>query len=126
MDVFAGARLLDIKQKLGWDFSADIGGVSPPPRSGNSEASFNNWDAIIGVKGRVAFGANRAWYVPYYVDVGTGDSDLTWQAVSGIGYAFYWGELFAVWRYLDYNFKSGAKIEDVNFNGPAIGVAFRW
>jgi len=31
-----------------------------------------------------------------------------------------------VWRYLDYNFKSGAKIDDVNFNSPAIGVAFNW
>jgi hypothetical protein len=31
----------------------------------------------------------------------------------------------AVWPYLD-KFKSGSKIEDVNFNGPALGVAFRW
>ena len=37
-----------------------------------------------------------------------------------------WGEMFAVWRYLDYNFKSSAKIEDVHFSGPAFGVAFHW
>ena len=66
------------------------------------------------------------WYVPYYVDVGTGDSDLTWQAVAGIGYAFRWGEVFAAWRYLDYDFKSSSNIEKLNFNGPGLGVAFRW
>jgi len=126
MDVLAGARLLDVEEKLGWQFSANLGGIAPPPRTGNSELKDNVWDGIIGVKGRLAFGADREWYVPYYVDVGTGDSDLTWQGVTGIGYAFRWGELFAVWRYLDYNLKSGSKIEDVNFNGPAIGVAFRW
>ena len=64
--------------------------------------------------------------MPYYVDVGTGDSDLTWQGIVGIGYAFSWGEVIAAWRYLDYDFKSGQKIESVNLNGPAIGVAFHW
>jgi hypothetical protein len=126
LDVLGGARLLDIKQKLNWQFSADVGGLQPPPRDGSSEVSFSNWDAIIGVKGRIAFGANREWFVPYYLDVGTGDSDLTWQGVVGLGYAFHWGEVFAVWRYLDYDFKSSSRIEDVNFSGPALGVAFRW
>lgn len=126
LDVLAGARLLDIEQSLGWQFSADIGGVAPPPRTGSSVISADIWDGIVGVKGRLAFGANREWYVPYYLDVGTGNSDLTWQAVAGIGYAFRWGELFAVWRYLDYKLKSDSKIEDVNFSGPALGVAFRW
>ncbi len=46
--------------------------------------------------------------------------------MGGIGYKFGWGQVFGVWRYLDYNFKSSAKIEDVDFNGPAIGVAFNW
>jgi hypothetical protein len=57
---------------------------------------------------------------------GTGQADLTWQAIGGLGYGFKWGEVFAVRRYLDHNFKSGSKIEDVNCNGPALGVAFRW
>ena len=28
------------------------------------------------------------------------------------------------WRYLDYGFKSGSAVESLNFNGPALGVAF--
>lgn len=125
-DVFAGARLLSIKQRLGWAFSANVGPVVGPGREGNSEVKLDNWDGIVGVKGRLGFGARHEWFVPYYVDVGTGDSDLTWQAIAGIGYAFSWGEVIAAWRYLDYDFKSGRKIESVNLNGPAIGVAFHW
>ena len=34
------------------------------------------WDGIIGAKGRLALGANRQWFVPYYVDVGTGAADI--------------------------------------------------
>ena len=81
---------------------------------------------IVGGRSSLAFGNRQEWFVPYYVDVGTGDSDLTWQAIAGIGYAFGWGEVLAAWRYLDYKFKSGDKVEDLTFNGPAIGVAFRW
>ena len=124
-DAFAGARLLSLKENLGWEFSANIGPIVGPGRTGNSDAKITNWDAIVGVKGRLAFGNNREWFVPYYVDVGTGDSDLTWQAIGGIGYAFSWGEVLAAWRYIDYKF-NGDKIQDINFNGPAVGVAFRW
>jgi len=35
----------------------------------------------------MAFGESRKWFVPYYLDVGTGESDLTWQAMGGIGYS---------------------------------------
>jgi hypothetical protein len=97
----------------------------PPPRSGGSDVKRSNVDAIIGVKGRYAFGNNREWFVPYYVDVGGGDSKHTWQAAGGVGYAFHWGEAFVVYRYLDYKFKN-ADIGDVNFGGPAFGVAFHW
>jgi len=84
------------------------------------------WDGIIGVKGRASFGANREWFVPYYLDVGTGQSDFTWQGIIGIGYQFHWGAVTAAWRYLDYEFKSGKPLESLNLSGPAIGVTFRW
>jgi hypothetical protein len=40
-------------------------------------ASVNNWDAIVGLKGRATFGEEHRWFVPYYLDVGTGESSLT-------------------------------------------------
>ena len=84
------------------------------------------WDAIVGVKGRYAFGTDMKWSVPFYLDVGAGQSDRTTQAAIGIAYQFHWGELGAMWRYLDYNMKSGKQIQDVNLSGPMIGAAWRW
>jgi len=78
------------------------------------------------VKGRFAFGSDRKWAVPYYLDVGTGDSDFTWQGVLGLSYGFHWGDVSLVWRYLSYDLKSNAAIADMNFSGPALGATFRW
>jgi len=126
MYVLGGARLLDLKETLSYNFSADVGPFVGPGRSGSSEAKVSYWDAVVGVKGRFLFGDNRQWFVPYYADVGTGQSDLTWQVFGGVGYTYSWGSVLAGWRYLDYKFKSDSKVESLNFNGPMIGVAFNW
>ena len=81
---------------------------------------------MVGLKGRANFGADGKWFIPYYVDVGTGQSQLTWQVSAGVGYRFGWGSVLATWRYLDYNFKSDSKIESMNFSGPTIGVSFQF
>jgi hypothetical protein len=126
MDVVAGARLLDVEQKLSWTLAGNIGTVPLPGRAGSLSAGISNWDGIIGVKGKLVFGADRKWFAPYYLDVGTGDSDLTWQAMAGVGYAFSWGEVVGAWRYLDYKMKADKPIEELNFNGPAIAAVFHW
>jgi hypothetical protein len=41
--------------------------------------------------------------VPYYLDVGTGESDFTWQAMTGLGYSWKSVDVNAAWRYLDYD-----------------------
>ena len=126
MDVFAGARMLTLEPRLSWNFSADVGPFVGPGRAGSRTVKETNWDAIVGAKGRVGFGANREWFIPYYADIGTGDSDLTWQISGGIGYSYPWGDVIATWRYLDYKFKKSSKVDDLNMNGPLLGVAFRW
>jgi hypothetical protein len=126
VDVFVGARLLDIKQTFGWQLNGNVGQFPLPGRGGNQEAQIHNWDGIVGVKGRWAFGADGRWFVPYYADIGTGDSSLTWQATAGIGYSFGSIDVTASWRYLEYRMKSPKIIETLNFNGPAAAVVFRW
>ena len=64
-----------------------------PGRSGTKKVSESVWDGIVGVKGRYAFGDDRKWFVPFYLDVGTGQTKLTWQAAAGVGYAFHWGDV---------------------------------
>ncbi len=126
VDWLAGARLASIDQDLSWEFTGDFGPITPPPRTGSRGASVDEWDAIVGIKGRLGFGADHVWVMPFYFDVGAGDSDLTWQAMLGFGYAFGWGDLGVAWRYLDYDLKSDGPIQDLNFNGPGVGVSFRW
>ena len=86
----------------------------------------SNWDAIVGLKGRLALGSDGKWFAPYYADIGAGDSKLTWQVMGGVGYSFKWGDVVGAWRYLDYDMKSSAKVQSLNFNGPAISAVFRW
>ncbi|MCC6379113.1 MAG: hypothetical protein IT519_09880 [Burkholderiales bacterium] len=126
MQVMGGARMLKLDPKVTWELTGNIGDIPAPGRAGSLESSDTYWDAIVGVKGRVKLGAERKWFIPYYVDIGTGESDLTWQAMGGLGYSFGKWDLFAAWRYLDYDFKSSSKVEDMNFNGPAVALQFHW
>lgn len=125
-DLLAGARVLSVKNTLGWSFAGAAGSHPLVGRSGSTEVEASFWDAIIGIKGRYAFGAERQWFVPYYLDIGTGQTKLTYQIATGIGYKFGWGEMAATWRYISYDMKSGKPVESVTFNGPQIGATWRW
>jgi len=126
MDVLAGVRMLDLEETLRWQLNGDISTLPLPERSGTGSAEATQWDAIVGVKGRASFGAEGNWYVPYYLDVGTGDSDLTWQGLVGLGYSFDSIDVVGVWRYLDYDIGDDTPITSIDFNGPALGVTFRF
>jgi len=126
LDLLAGARMLRLRQTLSWNIAGDRGPVATAARVGSVEHSETLWDGIVGAKGRYALGSSGKWSLPFYVDVGTGESRLTWQAAGGISYAYAWGELSAMWRYLAYDMKSGKALKDLNFNGPLFGATFRW
>jgi hypothetical protein len=126
VDVLAGARLLDTQQHLRWNIAGSLGPLDPLSRSGEVKTGNTVWDAIVGVKGRYAFGQDRQLSLPFYLDVGAGESQSTQQAAAGLAYQFGWGEISAMWRYLHYNLKSGAALQDVSFSGPLIGATFRW
>jgi len=125
-DLLAGLRYLDVTQDVSWNLTGNVASIPINDRTGDAEAKLENWDGIIGAKGRYAFGKDNRWFVPYYLDVGPGESDLTMQALAGLGYQFRWGEVVGFWRYLAYDLPSDKAIADIDFNGPAIGVAFRW
>jgi len=126
VDLLAGARLLDVTTRLGFSINGDLGPIVLPGRSGSKGVSDSLWDGIVGVKGRYTFTDDRKWFLPFYLDVGTGQTKLTWQAVAGVGYGFHWGDLVATYRYLDWNAKSGKSVEDLSFGGPMISATWRW
>ena len=119
-----GARMLKVDQTLNWSLQGT--GPLAIARAGTAEVNATNWDAIIGVRGQAHFGDGLRWFVPYYADVGGGDSKFTWQVLAGLGYSFKWGDFIAAWRYLDYEFKSGERAQSLTFNGFAAGVSFKF
>ena len=82
------------------------------------------WGGVIGAKGRVAL--SKRWFLPYYADVGTGDTDLTWQLAAGAGYSFDWGEVSLMYRHLEYDQGSDKLLQNVAFSGGMLGVGFRF
>ena len=125
-DLMLGVRMLSVDQTLNYSINGNFASIGLPERSGSAEASATNWDAIIGVKGIVTLSENGNWIAPYRVDVGAGESELTWQAIAGVGYMFDWGSTVLGWRYVDYEMKSDATIQTVGFSGPILGLAFQW
>jgi len=107
------------------DLQVGLQGPLPFPRP-PAEASdtVDLLDGIVGVKGLIKL--NENWYLPYYADIGTGDSDLTWQLFAGIGYQFGWGDVRLGYRYLKYELDDGKLLEDLELNGPLLGVGFRF
>jgi hypothetical protein len=125
-EAFAGLRYVDITGRLRWDFSQDITGTDFTfARSGEIEADATYLDGIVGLRGRRNVGGEQ-WFVTYYADVGAGDSDLTWQANVGAGYAFDWGDCVLAYRYLDYDEGSDAFLQAMRVKGPLFGVVFHF
>jgi hypothetical protein len=125
VDLLAGGRYLSVTQTLNWSITGSLGPLPPASRTGASELGSHIWDGIVGVKGQYAFGADGKWFVPFYLDIGTGDSQLTDQGLLGIGYAYQWGQVTASWRYLGYRTNS-SRLGDISFSGPLVGATFRW
>jgi hypothetical protein len=127
LDVLGGARMLDVKRSSRWSISGDLGSLPPVSRSGSNKDKTTLLDGIVGLRARARLGdADSAWSVPFYVDIGTGDSKRTWQVAAGIRHAFAWGDVSALYRVLDYELKSGGPVENVRFSGPMVGATFRW
>lgn len=118
LDLLAGARMLSL------DTEVKLTGGGPHQRYRNLSESVTLWDGIIGAKGRVAL--NDRWFLPYYFDVGTGDTDLTWQGMAGIGYEFDWGQVDLTYRYMEYDQGSDGLLQELAFGGPKLGVGFRF
>ena len=121
MDAVLGVRYLTLDAEA----SLKIEGPLPPELPGRQLArSTDVWDGVIGVRGQASV-ADR-WFIPYHFDIGAGDSDLTWQALAGVGYEAGWGDVILVYRHLEWDTGSSGLLEDFNFSGPALGVKFNF
>jgi hypothetical protein len=123
LDVVAGARYLSVNERLQWNFTGSIGSLPEAARSGDVGISNSIVDAIVGVKGQVQ--GDGGWRMPYYIDVGTGGAQFTWQGATGLAYQFHWGEVGLLYRYVDFRIGSST-LKDLTIAGPLVSATFRW
>ena len=116
INVIAGLRYFG----LGLDVSRSGAIVG----NGSVSADIDNYDAVIGLHG--TYNIDKNWYIPYQVDIGTGDSDLTWQANLSIAYRLSWGDIIGTYRYIHYEQDDSLLIKDFELYGPKIGVVFHF
>ena len=121
LDLLAGFRYVQIASELKLNITGTDGILDTNTRSSRD---LTEWDGILGVKGQIRLGEGR-WFMPYYLDVGTGSSNWTWQALLGVGYAFGWGDINLSIRSLSYDFNDKYDA-DLRMTGPTLGATFRW
>ena len=120
-DLVFGLRYLDLASDLTLNLSVGSPDI-------NESVSFSMdpavWDAIVGARGVISLGDR--WFLPWGANVGAGDSELTWQAMAGIGFkASSWADIALTYRYLKWEFDD-EKIDDLVISGPLLGVIFRF
>lgn len=128
-DLIAGVRYLWLESDLGYNLSATVtgplGGGQTFARTGEVKQNDDLWNGIGGVRGRINVGDGN-WFIPYYADIGAGDSKLTWQAFSGLGYVFGSWDMMVGYRRLTFEGKDDDLAEELTMAGPIIGAAIRF
>ena len=113
LDAVGGVRMLWLDTTV----KASVGSVNSMVKDSGS-----NFDAIIGLRGQSDL--NEKWYVDYYADIGTGQSDFTWQAAVGINYRLEKADLSLGYRYMSWDLGGSQPISDLNLSGVYAGVKF--
>lgn len=113
-----GARLFDLDTELDLRVTGPRNRILPA----SLRASVTRWDAIIGVDGQV--GLSDPWFIPDYLDVGTGETALTSASSAGVGDAFDGSDLTLTDRDLYYDQGNGKTLERLTFHGVAASVNF--
>lgn len=123
LDAQAGFRVFNLSTstsvRLGLDIAGPGQGLSFA-RSGTLSRDGLLTDAIIGARGRINLGSG--FHLPYAVDVGTGSSRLTWQAMGGLGYQTGWAGVTLGYRHLAYEQGGNAIVQNISFGGPYIAL----
>jgi hypothetical protein len=113
-----GVRYLSMDSDLKLDLSAPI------LPTDSFKAGSDVLDIVVGARGNVFL--SGPWTIPYRADVGAGGSDLTWQLMGGIDYAWSWGGAMLAWRYMGYEEGKTKLLHDLSINGPALGIRFHF
>jgi hypothetical protein len=111
LDVLGGMRYLYMDVNLKFNVLDDLG----------DDGSVYN--GVVGFRGKAQL--NKNWSLPFYYDIGKGDSELTYQAFAGARYGFSSFDLSAGYRYMKFKFDDdddfGGVLNNLVIKGPMVG-----
>lgn len=120
MDVLIGVRNIETTATL--QVNAQVAALN-----GQFSNTINTTDPIVGFKGRRRIFDDK-WFVPFYFDLGGkgGHTNTTWQAFTGVGKNYEWGDVILGYRALFYDMKSGNPLQNTTLGGVTLGVGFHF
>jgi hypothetical protein len=127
IDVLAGFRLLNVNATT--DYSLALSTTGPRGNGasfggiGSVSGSQGIWNGIAGVHGRIRL-ADTGLFIPYYFDIGSGGSQLTWQAAGGVGYQTGSVGISATYRYMSFEQGGSAVVHNLGLGGPMVALNF--
>jgi len=92
-------------------------------RNGRLSGSQDIWNGIIGIRGRLRLGEG-GFFLPYYLDLGTGDSSLTSLMFGGIGYQTGSVGVQLGYRYLSFDQKGSSLVQDLSMQGAYLALNY--
>jgi hypothetical protein len=127
MDMVGGFRYFGAELRTDYALSADITGPGGHgvalARNGRLSGSQDIWNGIIGIRGRLRLGEG-GFFLPYYLDLGTGDSSLTSLMFGGIGYQTGSVGVQLGYRYLSFDQKGSSLVQDLSMQGAYLALNY--
>jgi len=124
VDAIGGFRYLGIDVHTDYSLALDVtaaDGSVALARQGRLSGNTRIWNGIAGLHGRLRIGES-GFFVPYYLDIGTGDSRLTWQVFSGIGYQTGWAGVQLGYRYLSFDQGRSYAVDSLSMGGAYLAL----
>ncbi len=116
-DFAVGARYLWMENELKVQTSGPLGS-----REVKISADGDVWDGVVAVRGQLKL--SEKWFTNCFFDVGTGDSDFTWQAKAAVGYKFEKFSAVCGYRHLQWEFDDNSALDSMYITGPYAGIQF--
>ena len=121
VDGLLGVRAIDVTATLN-------GNLVGTPEKETVSKKTSTVDPIVGTKGRYRL-VDSSWYVPFYADIGGGGgtTNLTWQAMLGVGKTFNRViDVSLAYRALYYDMKTGGVLQKTTMSGPVLAATIKF
>lgn len=129
LDAVVGMRMLTFASTTNYQLSTTIQAPNHTlalSQGGTVSVSKVYFDAIGGLSGRINI-PNSKFYLPFYVDVGSGGLPLTWQVYGGVAYSVKsWADLSVGYRHLVFENNSATGVQHMSLSGFILGANIRF